>query len=118
MRQILNLIITGVILYLASIFFSDVVQIADTKSLILATLLIFVAEIVVVVVVFIMVAVSVFSGNVAGVVASIFAICFVEIIALSLVSAWVPGVTIVGFWTKFILAFALSVFRIPENHDD
>lgn len=118
MRQILNFIITGVILYLASVYFSSVVRIADTKSLILATILLFVAEIIVVIIIFIMMAVSFFSGNLAGVIASIFAIFFAEIIALSLVSAWLPGVEIVGFWTKFMLAFLLSVFRIPEKHDD
>jgi len=118
MKQIFNFIITGVILYLASVYFSDVVQIADMKSLILATILLFIAEIIVVIVLFVMMAVSLFSGNWGGLIIIAIAICFAEILALTLVSAWLPGVTITGFWTKFLLAFALSIFRIPDKEDD
>ena len=118
MKQILNFIITGVILYLAAKFYPAAVQIADTKSLILATVLLFIAEIIVVIAIFIMMAVSFFSGNWGGIVVGAIAICFAEIIALTLVSEWIPGITITGFWTKFILAFVLSVFRIPEKNNN
>jgi hypothetical protein len=117
MKQIVNFIITGVILFLFARFFPASVQIENFKALFIATLFLFIAEAIVVIVIFIMMAASVLTGNLGGFIGGIVAIFFAEIIAISLVSAFIPGFTVIGFWAKFFIALALSIFRIPENNN-
>lgn len=118
MKQIVNFILAGVVLWLAALWFPAYIQIADFKTLVIATILLFVAEIIVVLAIFVVIAVMVFTMNWAGAVTGIVAVFFAEIIALSLLDLWMPGLVIIGFWPKFLLAVALSIFRIPDTNQN
>ncbi|MBR1875060.1 hypothetical protein IJ798_01635 [Candidatus Saccharibacteria bacterium] len=115
-RQIVNFIITGLILYLAVELFPEVVIIDNMRTLIAATFLLFVAEIVVVFAILIFMLFSIFTQNYVGIITGFIGIFFGEILALSLLSGWLSGFMVVGFWPKFWLALALSVFKIPEDN--
>jgi len=115
MKQVVNFVITGVILFIFAKFFPELVVIENLRALFIATLLLFIAESIVVIAIFVMMAASVITGNLGGIVGGIFAICFAEIIAISIVSAFVPGFYVHGFWMKFIISVALSIFRIPTT---
>ena len=118
MKQIANFLLAGIVLWLAALWFPAYVGIADFKTLVIATILLFVAEIIVVIGIFIVIVVMALMSNWTGVITGVVAVFFAEIIALSLLDAWMPGLTIVGFWTKFLLAVALSIFRIPDTNQN
>ena len=113
-RQIVNFIITGLILYLAAELFPEVVIIDNMRTLIAATFLLFVAEIVVVLAILIFMLLSIFTQNYVGIIAGFIGIFFGEILALSLLSGWLSGFMVVGFWPKFWLALALSACRAQD----
>lgn len=115
LKQLVNFVITGAVLYVASRAFPSVVIIDGWGALILATLLLSIAEFIVAIAVLALMFISVFTQNWAGVVVGFIALFFGGIIALSLLSAWIPGFMVVGFWPKFMLAFALSALRVPDD---
>ena len=117
MRDVLNFIICAVILALFAKFFPELVVIDGARSLFFATLLLFVAEVIVAVGIFVAMLYFFFNGNLNGVFASMAGIFFAEIIAISMVDAWLPGVTIRGIGIKFFLAIVLAIFRIPTNNN-
>lgn len=118
MRQVVNFILAGIVLWLAALLFPAYIWIADFKTLVISTLLLFVAEIVVVVLIFVTIVAMALMSNWGGVITGVVAIFFAEIIALSLLDVWMPGLTINGFVPKMLLALALAVFRIPAKNDD
>ncbi|MBP5674946.1 phage holin family protein [Candidatus Saccharibacteria bacterium] len=118
MRQIANFFITGIILWVAAWLFPQFVQIDSMKTLALAALLLFVAEVVVLLLFFALIVSAALAQYWAGVLVGMTFVFFAEIVALSLLDAWLPGLSIYGFWPKFLLAFALSVFRIQDNHQN
>ena len=118
MKQVVNFILAGIVLWLAALWFPAYVQIADFKTLIISTLLLFVAEIIVVLLIFVAIVVMALMSNWAGVISGVVAVFFAEIIALSLLDAWMPGLAINGFVPKMLLAVALAIFRIPDNNND
>lgn len=115
MRQIVNFIITGLILLVAVVFFPKYVQVSSIGILLLTIVLLYVAEILSVLVYFGLVVSVCLAKFWAGVIVAISMIFVVELFAVSLVDLWLPGLTIVGFWPKFILALAFSVLRLPET---
>ena len=118
MKQIVNFFLAGIVLLLAALWFPEYVRISDLKSLVLATFLLFLAEILVVVVIFVIIVAMAIMSNWAGVLSGVISIFFAEIIALSLIDSWLPGVEFSGFWTQVLLAFALSTFRIPSTNNN
>ncbi len=117
MKQIVNLIITIVVLYIFATFFPELVTISDTKSLILAAFLLFVAEIVVIVALFVFMAFALIYGDILTFLLGAVMTFFGEIIAIYLVDHWLPGVSFHSFWAMFIVAFILSVFRLQETNN-
>lgn len=118
MKQIANFIITGVVLWLAAWLFPRYVQIDNFQTLVLASVLLFVAEIVVLLLFFALIVSAALAQYWAGILIGILFVFFAEIVALSLLDSWLPGLNIIGFWPKFCLAFALSVFRIQDNNQN
>jgi len=114
MRQIVNFIITGLVLLVAVIFFPKYVQVSSIWIFLLTIVLLYVAEIVSVLVYFSLVVSACLVRFWAGVIVAISMIFVIELFAVSLVDLWLPGLTIVGFWPKFFIALALSIFRLPE----
>ena len=118
MKQIVNFVIAGVVLWLAARWFPEVIQIDGFKTLIITTLLLFLAEAVVVIALFVMMIFSLFAFDWYAIFGAIIGIFFAEIFALSLLDAWIPGFHIIGFMPKMMLALALSIFRIPDNQNN
>ncbi len=118
MKGVANFIITFVILWIAAYFFPNVVHVDSIRTLIIATLLLFLAEAVVVIILFIATIFSIMMLDWYAIIGTIIGIFFAEILALSLLSAWIPGFYIVGFWPKMLLALAFSIFRIPSNQSN
>lgn len=116
MKQVVNFILAGLVLLLASVWFPTYVYVADFKTLIISTLLLFVAEILVVILIFAMIVAMALASNFQGVITGVVAVFFAEIIALSLLDAWMPGLAINGFMAKLLLAVALAIFRIPDKN--
>ena len=115
MRQVVNFIITGVILAISAWWFPQYVQIDGFITLVLAALLLFVAEGLAILLYFALVVSATFTHFWAGIVAAISLIFMVEIFALTLVDLWLAGLVINGFWPKFFIALALSIFRIQDT---
>ena len=115
MKQIANFFITGIVLWVAAWLFPQYVKIDGFRTLVLASLLLFVAEVVVLIAFFALITSAALAQFWAGVLVGILFIFFAEIAVLSLLDAWLPGISIIGFWPKFCLAFALSVFRLQDN---
>jgi hypothetical protein len=113
MRYILNVILTGVVLFLAAHFFPNDIYIADTQTLVYASLLLGVAKVLVIIVVLLALVGSISSGDITGAFSSIVAAMFVEFYAISLVEDWLPGFSTSGIITEAVLAFAISLFTIP-----
>ena len=118
MKQIANFFITGMILWIAARFFPEYVRIDGIGTLILAAILLFVAETVVALALFLFFITAALSQNWAAIVVIFAMVFFAEILAITLLSAWLPGLTIIGFWPKFLLAFAFSAFRISSSRND
>ena len=116
MKQIANFFITGIVLWLAATFFPQFVRVDNFKTLVLASILLFVAEVLVLLFFFALIVSAALAQYWAGVLVGTLFVFFAEIAALSLLDAWLPGLNIFGFWPKFLLAFALSVFRIQDNN--
>ena len=118
MKQIANFFITGIILWLATWLFPKYVQIDNFRTLVLSSVLLFVAEILVVLIFFALIVSATLAQYWAGVLIGVIFVFFAEIVALSLLDAWPPGLNIIGFWPKFCLAFALSIFRIQDSNQN
>ena len=113
MRYILNVILTGVVLFLAALFFPNDIHIADAQTLVYTSILLGVAKVLVIILIFLTLVDSILSGDIAGAFSSILAAMFVEIYAIYLVDNWLPGFSTSGFMANFVLAFAISLFTIP-----
>lgn len=112
-RWIVNCIITGVVFWIASMLFPSVIVITGKYTILEAAVILGFCEIAVLLIIFLMALFTFFTGNWIGIICAFISVFFAEIVALSLLSAWLPGLTIIGFWPKFLLALALSIFRIP-----
>lgn len=120
MRKIINLVITFVVLWVAQHYFADHVQIADNKTLIIATLAIFLMN----VAFGWMMGISImlmFVGIGFLTTPLLFLTAFVlKPIELAIINAMLPGFHISGFWTFILLGFALNLFSIkaPKTADN
>lgn len=117
MRQVVNFLLTAVTLYLSAILLPNSVYIKDFKTLFIASVMLFIAEAVSVFVIFMLILAMILNTNLAGLLVSILAIFFVEIIALSLLDMWLPDLMIIGLWPKIVIAFILSFLRIPDTNN-
>lgn len=110
--------ITGIVLWLAATFFPQFVRVDSFKTLALASILLFVAVVLVLLFFFALIVSAALAQYWAGVLVGTLFVFFAEIAALYLLDTWLPGLSIYGFWPKFLLAFALSVVRIQDNHQN
>ena len=112
MRNILNLLLTFGVLWLGNSFFNDSVQISDTKTMVIASLIMF--------------GISMAYGILLLFSASLIPIgvgCFTTVILfvvgigltpikLLLLNKYLEGFTISGFWTYVLITVCLSIFTI------
>ena len=117
MRRILNLIITGFILWVAANFFPPYVQIENFGILALATLLIWVIQRICLAICEFLMAAGEVCSSLFLILAALALALFTNIIAFSILSAKLPGFMVDGFWTKVVLSLCCSVLTIskPKN---
>ncbi len=114
MRRILNFIITGFILWIASNFFQPYVQIDSLGTLILATFLIWIIEAIIVGICLLLLAVAAATESWLLIIVCLGIALFIDIIAFSILSAKLPGFAVNGFWTKAVLSLCCSVLTISK----
>ena len=103
MRRILNLFITGLILWMASKMAPEQVQIKDFGTLALATVSLWLVTIM---------AGGLIFESCSWAILGLFIMAAAKILALYAIDSWVPGLSIVGFWPKFWIAIACSLFTL------
>jgi uncharacterized membrane protein YvlD (DUF360 family) len=114
---ILNLLIDGLILWAGSKIAPDVVQIGGFGTLVLATVLLSVVTFLVMLACLAIAGIGALCENLAWAIIGVVAVFFSGIIAMSLLSSWLPGFAIIGFWPKAIIAICFSIFELskPKN---
>ena len=123
MKNIINLFLGGLVLWVAWQFFPAVVQIDSFGKLVLATLLLWVITLVIDLVCVLLMGAGVIgmvAGGFPGVAIILVAIVlslFAEIIAMTILSNNLDGFTIIGFWPKLLLAICFSVFHIEPKRN-
>lgn len=124
MRRILNLFITGLILWMASKMAPEQVQIKDFDTLALATVSLWLVTIIIYVISLLFMAGGLIFESCSWAILGLFIMAAAKILALYAIDSWVPGLSIVGFWPKFWIAIACSLFTLSgpsgryEYHDD
>ena len=111
----MNLIIGGIILWIASKIFPRTVQIADFKTLVIAIVLLSVVTVLVAVLCYVIAIISALAGNFGTTLISIIAVLFANVIAMYIISDYLVGFNIVGFWPKVILSICFSAFYISKQ---
>ena len=115
---ILNLIIDGLILWAASKIAPDVVQISGFGTLVLATILLTVVTALVGLICIAVAGIGVACDNVLWAIIGVVAVFFSSIIAMALLSSWLPGFAIIGFWPKALIAICCSLFELSKPKND
>lgn len=115
---ILNLIIDGLILFAGSKIAPAVIQIDSTGTLIWATVLLTVVTTAVGLLCLAVAGIGVAFDNVAWMIIGVVAVFFSGIIALTLLSSWLPGFAVIGFWPKALICVACSVFELSRSKKD
>ncbi|WP_411830229.1 phage holin family protein [Paenibacillus alba] len=110
MRNLLNLLVTLIVFWIGSEYFSQYISIADTKTLILASILMFVISFLY----SLMLAASMLSIVVGiGCLTTpllILASIILTPIKLWLLDRYLSGFEVHGFWTYVVLSVVLSIF--------
>ena len=114
---ILNLIIDGLILWAGTKIAPDVVQIEGTGTLILATVLLTVITTVVALVCVAIMGIGAACENVTWTIIGLVAVFFSNVIAMWLLSMWLPGFAIVGFWPKVLISICCSLLELSRKSD-
>lgn len=121
MRRILNLFITGLILFVANWLFPDVVQVDGLGTLILAAVLFWLVGVVIAFVCTAVIVAGVLFENPLWVIVGFIAIFFIHVITLSILSATLGGFAVIGFWPKVLLSLAYSMLALGSpstNNND
>ncbi|WP_158606565.1 phage holin family protein [Paenibacillus ginsengarvi] len=120
MRNILNFIVTLVVFWVGSQYFNQYIAIADTKTLIIASILMFVISFLFsLAVVFSVMLITVGIGCLTTP-ALILASVVLTPIKLWLLDKYLNGFEVHGFWTYVILTIVLSIFtvKVKSKRDD
>jgi hypothetical protein len=108
----MNLIIGAIILCAASRLFPETVQVSNARTLIIAILLLALVTFLIAIICLILILVGVSTGSLSFTCIGIVAALFANVIAMYVISNYLPGFNIVGFWPKVLLAICFSTFRI------
>lgn len=117
MRRILNLFITGLILWVASKIAPEQVQIKDFGTLALATVLLWLVTIIIYVISLLFMAGGLIFESCSWTILGLFIMAAAKILALYAIDSWIPGLSIVGFWPKFWIAITCSLFTLSGPSD-
>ena len=109
---------------MASKMAPEQVQIKDFGTLALATVSLWLVTIIIYVISLLFMAGGLIFESCSWAILSLFIMAAAKILALYAIDSWVPGLSIVGFWPKFWIAIACSLFTLSgpsgryEYHDD
>ena len=124
MKQVVNFIITSIVIWVASYFFPGLVQVSGIGAIILTTLLISAVSIPVVLILMLFAIKAFYAAADIGAskwmliatwVGLLFSALLTVLIAVYIASGIIPGFKVIGFLPKLILAFAITTIRIPEK---
>ncbi|MBQ1373730.1 phage holin family protein [Candidatus Saccharibacteria bacterium] len=117
MRRIVNLFITGLILWIASKIAPEQVQIKDFGTLALATILLWITTIAIYGISLLFMSSGLIFESCSWIILGFFIMAAAKIIALYAISNWISGFNVIGFWPKFWIALACSMFTLsgPSN---
>ena len=115
MRVILNLLLTFTVFWIGTTYFNENIYIEDTKTLIVATLIMFGISILFTwLFALSILLIPVGIGCITSIILFIFAFVLTPI-KLLLLDRYLPGFEINGFWTFVILTIILSIFTIKKT---
>ena len=117
---LINLVITGAILWAAAKWFPGCVQIKDFGTLVVATLLIWLATVVIILLCPIILLAGAATDNDIVLVVAFIAICilflFSQVIAITILSNMLDGFTVVGFWPKILISIVDSLLCVKVSY--
>ena len=120
MRQIVNLFLSGLVIWGSSRIFPNDVIVKDLSVLISVTILLWLTTLLVNAIGFFMMTggflLSGFGCN--WFIAGFFVMALSKVIALNLLSTFMPGFTIKGFWLTLLIAFLCSIFTISGSYQN
>ena len=112
---IVNLFVDGVILWAGSQLAPGTVQINGIGALIWATILFSLNTSVIVYLCRATSNLGLIFNQYAWIFASFVVVLFSGVIALTLLSSWLPGFAIVGFWPKVLICILCSIFELGDK---
>lgn len=115
MKRILNFIIVGFILWIAAKFFPPYVQIDSFGVLVLATLLIWVIEVIIAVICVLILAAGVAIEDIFLILIALAVAIFAHVITFSVLSTNLAGFMVNGFWTKVVLSICCNALTISSS---
>lgn len=120
MRQIVNLFISGLIIWGSSKIFPNDVIVEDLGALITVTILLWLTTLLVNAIGFFMMIGSLLSNGFgcSWVIAGSIVMTLSKVIALNLLSTFMPGFTINDFWLTVLIAFLCSLFTISGSYQN
>lgn len=116
MRNIFNFLVTLAVLWIGSTFFSEYIQIRDTKTLIIATIFMFVIGWVFNILVSLSALLMPIGIGCITIIPLILAAFILTPIKLVLLSRYLDGFMINGFWAYLALTAILSIFTIGSSN--
>ena len=118
MRIAVNLLLRGLVLWVAWQLFPNVVQIDSTQTLIIATLLLWLVTLVVWLLGFVLMSAGLIFGDVGWIVAwvvfSLLMVVFASVVAMYILDANLAGFMINGFWPKLLLSICFGIVSIDK----
>ena len=118
MRRILNLFLTGLILFLGSKMFPDIIIINSLKTLLIASVLYWILNAIVKVALFLISLLSLLEGQILTFIITLVGISLGGAVTLNLMSTYLPGFAVIGVFSKIILAFIIGLFTIGKPEED
>ena len=118
MRTVLNLVISGFVLWAASRLFPATVQIDSMGTLVLTTILLWVVSLIIWLLCILVMGIGAIFENAIWVIIGFILLLFSEVIAMTILSNNLDGFMIVGFWPKVLLSICFSLFQLKAPSDD
>lgn len=118
MRTIFNLFINCLVFWVSSLLFPKCVQISNFKTLVIAVVLIWLVTLMIDLCGMMATIVGVVVVNPLLAVFSIIFVLFSDIIAMAILSSYLEGFMIVGFWPKFLLALCCSLLHCRKQSSE
>jgi hypothetical protein len=112
MRKIINLLLTVLVLWVGTTYFHQYIQIDSNQTIIIASLLMVAFDIVYGWFMMASVLTSPILIGCLPLILGVIAIPFLDLIKLQLLSNYLNGFVIHGFWTYVLLVIVLSMFKV------